>query len=501
MALGDVLAQLNPMDFVTGMDRGFETGRKRAVEESLKAEAAADTIRSSEFAAPTQTQRRETEQQLGLTTARFGDLMKNMELNVAQMQQGTIKDTLTQQLNRLRAEAETNLTVAEGVRGRAPAQQQMLDVQQAQLVGLHPEVMARQKAAFAWKGVTDAAGQQNEAARIRVEAATRNASQLFSQTRAEMLSSEDQNVRAQAADPYSIMTMTIRKTKDPDQIGFLMDQQQKIALATLERVGTSVPALVTWLPRAYPGMEVVQVEGQPTQFQVTSTTFVDQTDPATGQVRRVPSRSRETYTLDATDTVNYPKTQEFFAGLRGQKLPFFAPREQKVEPPAPGARGAAATGGAAPATATGQAPAATPGATPSAPAVPAAPVSRTPVQVQDQELVGIERELTRSGFIPADSAKAAGVVAIIRQLRAEQRVANPDILNKLRQLAAQASVPAVHTQAEMGVSPEMGGFNAPQPSGVGLAQATAPSVEQMLQRLIQQSQPPANRAEGQIVTR
>lgn len=482
MALGDILATLNPMDYVVGMEKGLKLGQQRGITEQATALGELQGIKTAEYGGTAETERRAAETALGTTTAKLGDFLKNMELEVGRMNEGPMKDTLSSQIGRMRAEQQTYQQRAEGALRREPGLQAQYD-QQAQLnARLFPQILERQEAKFNLDGVIAQANAGNEQAKIRLNNATMGADNLV---RSIMGDPANQQI---ARDPYAVTELALQRVTDPDQRAYLVAQQDRIAKAKLAENINSAAGLAMWLPRAQPNMRAEPVPGDQTRVKIITRNVTERVDPATGQRTQAQQDDEEIITLDVNNDA-YGRTQQLFAGWTGQKVPFIQPNLRDVRPTAQSPT-AVATGfqtarpGQPATTNAGQAP---PNMGPPAPARTAAP---DPLQAQNSELDSMMQRIVAAPQAGPEGARRwQETLGAIRQLRDRGQPINPSVMSQLRQLIDRAAPPV----AQAGQNPltQLG-----QAIGQALPVPQPQPAEQTIQQLLT---PPARQTvQGQI---
>lgn len=482
MALGDILATLNPMDYVVGMEKGLKLGQQRGITEQATAMGEVAGIKAAEFASTADTERRAAETALGTTTAKLGDFLKNMELEVGRMNEGPMKDTLSSQINRMRSEQQTYQQRAEGALRREPALQAQYD-QQAQLnARLFPQILERQEAKFNLDGVIAQANAGNEQAKIRLNNATMGADNLV-----RSIMGDPANAQI-ARDPYAVAELALQRVTDPDQRAYLVAQQDRIAKAKLAENINSAAGLAMWLPRAQPNTRAEPVPGDATRVKIITRNVSERVDPATGQRTQVAQDDEEIITLDVNNDA-YGRTQQLFAAWTGQKVPFIQPNLRDVKPtPTTAAQDAAAAQQRR--NAQGAAAAGGQMAPNQGPQAPAPAAATDPLEAQNTELDSMMKRMTAAPQVGAEGARRwQETLGAIRQLRERGQPLNPTVMAQLRQLIDRAAPPV----APAGPNPltQLG-----QAIGQALPVPQQQPAEQTIQQLLM---PPARQTvQGQI---
>lgn len=310
------LMSLNPMDFVTGMRKGFELGEARAAEERAKALAEVERQKATEFVSDPNVQRRSAETEFGTAAARLGQFQAELDLEAGRTGRSVIMEGMLERQKNIRG------------------QQQLFGIRQSGDIERERGVQ-REKTAFAREDEatieTRLADQRDQMAHDILKRRAQRGDEVAQRELLDAQRGADRALRTIFGDPnnanldaWEVTTKALDVAASPNERAYLRDLQRKAAIDGLSRNGLSAPGLATWLPRAVPGTQVLP---DPT----------DQTKVIIRSQRRGPNGEtivdQQRFTLDVTDP-QYAAFENYLAAQVGQKVNFIRPdvRQQRDVP-------------------------------------------------------------------------------------------------------------------------------------------------------------------------
>lgn len=455
------LMSLNPMDFVTGMRKGFELGSSRASEEQAKAQAQVETTKAGEFVSQPSTELRLAQVEANRAGADLTKALYGIENRVAAEGGDVTVAGRLQQLRNINTAATTRGVTLAGEQFREPTIQQQKNIAQEQDVRNFPEAERRRQEAFNFEGVKADAERGNFDATQKLTRATRGAADALVQI--------GNDPRYANADAWDRAEAAIGVVNDPYARELLRQEQRKYAAQQLQRSGGNPGLISTWLPRIDPNIDVrLRADGT---MDIGRPVKTKARDPGTGEIIDKVVLRYENYSNDPNAGRLY--IGNFIDEVSGQQRGFQT-QVQRQPGAAPTAEAAALAdqrgGGGGVPVARGQGAPAQPPAQPSAPAqqpqqlsgpspqaavpnVPQALVTEPPgtpgvrrqptaagagttgPQADRQEL---DSMLDRVASLPrqakASDPRVFETLSAISQLRQSEGGLNPDVLQKLRTL-------------------------------------------------------------------
>lgn len=246
--LETTLMSLNPMDFVTGMEKGFKLGSTRAEEERDKALAAIEAQKALEFTAEPSIGMRLATTEATRAQQDLSKLMSGVESEALTTARPSVVGGRVQQYKNIETAAGTRGVVLAGEAARAPSEQARATALEAEKARRLPQIVQAQTEDAEWARKKLAFERNDATAAAEVAQATRDATKALTDIKA--------NEQYANLHPYDQAELAAKNATNPMAKAAIREQQRALAVKELGNSGGNLGAIRTWLPRVHPGADV-----------------------------------------------------------------------------------------------------------------------------------------------------------------------------------------------------------------------------------------------------